>query len=121
VATEGLKARPGASGEDRACAWLEFHGYRIVERNWRCRSGEVDVVARQGNTTVFVEVKERRNADHGLGLEAVTWTKRRRLVRAAILYASARGISESELRFDVISVDGPNVRHEPGAFDASGS
>jgi putative endonuclease len=79
------------------------------------------VVARQGAVTVFVEVKERRNADHGLGLEAVTWSKRRRMIRAATLYAASRGLSESALRFDVISVDGRTLRHEPGAFDADGS
>ena len=121
MAAEGLRPHPGASGEDRACAWLEAHGYRIVERNWRCRSGEVDVVARQGATTVFVEVKERRTAEHGLGLEAVTWSKRRRMIRAATLYAASRGLTESPLRFDVISVDGKTLRHEPGAFGADGS
>jgi putative endonuclease len=121
VAAEALKRHAGSGGEDLACAWLERHGYRIVERNWRCRSGEVDVVARQGRVTVFVEVKERRNDAHGLGLEAVTWSKRRRLIRAARLYAAARGLSETNLRFDVVSVDGREVRHEPNAFDSGGS
>jgi putative endonuclease len=121
VAAETLKRLPGAAGEDLACAWLERRGYRILARNWRCRSGEVDVVARVGSTTVFVEVKERRNASHGLGLEAVTWSKRQRLVRAARLYAASKGLSETDLRFDVVSVDGREVRHEPGAFDADGS
>ncbi len=78
-------------------------------------------MARLGSITVFVEVKERRTASHGLGVEAVTWRKRQRLVRAARLYAAARGLSETDLRFDVVSVDGREVRHEPGAFDADGS
>jgi putative endonuclease len=121
VAAEALKRHTGSGGEDLACAWLERHGYRIVERNWRCRSGEVDVVARLGKVTVFVEVKERRNAAHGLGIEAVTWSKRQRLIRAARLYAAAKGLTETDLRFDVVSVDGRDVRHEPGAFDVDGS
>ncbi len=121
MAAETLKRLPGAGGEDVACAWLERRGYRILARNWRCRSGEVDVVARLGSTTVFVEVKERRSASHGLGLEAVTWSKRQRLVRAARLYAASKGLTESDLRFDVVSVDGREVRHEPGAFDADGA
>lgn len=121
MAAETLKRHPGSAGEDAACAWLERRGYRILARNWRCRSGEVDVVARLGSTTVFVEVKERRDTVHGLGVEAVTWSKRQRLVRAARLYAAAHGVSETALRFDVVSIDGRKVRHEPGAFDADGS
>lgn len=121
----GRTGRPGESGETLACRHLESRGYRILERNFRCRSGEVDVVARQGEATIFVEVKERRGSSHGDGQEAVTFGKRRRIVRAARLFAAARGLSESVLRFDVISIgwDGegrPRVRHEPGAFDADG-
>lgn len=100
-------------------------GYLILARNFRCRAGELDVVARQGEATVFVEVKERHGVRHGHGQEAVTFGKRRRLVRAARAYAAARGLSETPLRFDVISIawgpDGrPELRHERGAFDADG-
>jgi putative endonuclease len=116
---------PGASGEALACRHLEAQGFAILARNFRCRSGEVDVVAREGATTVFVEVKERRRATHGCGHEAVTFGKRRRILRAARLYAAAHGLSEAPLRFDVISIDwesdgGPRVRHDRGAFDADG-
>lgn len=96
----------------------------MLERNFRCRSGEIDIVARDGDVTVFVEVKDRTSAAHGAGYEAVTFGKRRRLVRAARLYAASRGISERPLRFDVISIDRegpePRVRHDRGAFDADG-
>lgn len=115
----------GRPGEDLACRHLAAQGFAIVQRNYRCRSGEVDVVAREGETTVFVEVKERQGASHGQGLESVTFGKRRRLIRAARLYAAAHGLDERPLRFDVISIDwderGPQVRHDRGAFDASGS
>lgn len=117
-----LRARglPGAAGEQLACRHLESAGYRIVERNWRCRSGEVDVIARDGDVTVFVEVKERYGRSHGEGCDAVTFGKRRRVVRAARLYAAAHGLSESPLRFDVVAIDhdsaGAHIRHERGAF-----
>jgi putative endonuclease len=117
--------RPGAAGEDLACAHLERRGFVVLRRNYRCRAGEVDVVARdRTGTTVFVEVKERRSAGHGEGHEAVTAGKRLRLVRAARLYAAQQGLSEAPLRFDVISIlwkEGqPEVRHDEGAFDADG-
>jgi putative endonuclease len=104
--------------------YLRKQGFEVVERNFRCRSGEVDVVARDGDTTVFVEVKERHGAAHGEGHESVTFGKRRRLVRAARLYAASHGLSEKPLRFDVISIDhgpaGTRVRHDRGAFDVDG-
>lgn len=116
--------RSGAAGESLACRYLQSLGFAVMARNFRCRSGEVDVVARQGDTTVFVEVKERHGGSHGQGHEAVTFGKRCRIVRAARLYAAARGLSETPLRFDVVSIDWvdgqPRIRHEPGTFDAGG-
>lgn len=116
---------PGRSGEEIACRHLRSEGYVILERNFRCRSGEVDIVARQGDATVFVEVKERHGESHGVGQEAVTFGKRRRVIRAARLYASSRGLSETPMRFDVVSIDwtggpGPRIRHDEGAFDSDG-
>lgn len=97
---------------------------RIVARNFRCRAGEIDVIARDGEVTVFVEVKDRHGRSHGEGHESVTWGKRRRVVRAARLYAAAHGLSESPIRFDVISIErdpqGDRLRHDRGAFDADG-
>jgi putative endonuclease len=120
----GRDERPGEAGESLACRYLQARGFAVVARNFRCRSGEVDVVARQGDTTVFVEVKERHGASHGEAHEAVTFGKRRRIVRAARLFAAARGLTETPLRFDVIAIDWvdgqPRIRHEPGAFDCAG-
>jgi putative endonuclease len=116
----GRRLLPGASGEGLACRHLESRGYAILARNFRCRSGEVDVVARSGDATVFVEVKERGSASHGGGHEAVTFGKRRRIVRAARIYAAARGLEEVPLRFDVISIDWstgkPRIEHYEDAF-----
>jgi putative endonuclease len=114
---------PGATGESLACRHLESRGYAILARNFRCRSGEIDVVARSAESTVFVEVKERGSDSHGDGHEAVTFGKRRRILRAARLYAASRGLHETPLRFDVISIDWsagePRLRHYEDAFSES--
>jgi putative endonuclease len=96
---------------------------KVLARNFRCRSGEIDIVADDGGTVVFVEVKERRGDSHGSAVEAVTPTKRRRVVRAGRVYAATHGLSESPVRFDVLAIDwgpeGPRVRHDAGAFGES--
>jgi putative endonuclease len=114
----------GTAGEERACAYLQRQGLTILERNFRCRVGEIDVVAREGDSVVFVEVKVRGDASHGTAVEAVTPAKRRRVIRAAQLWAARHGESESPVRFDVVGIDwepeGAVVRHERDAFDADG-
>ena len=110
----------GDAGEDLACDHLRRQGLKILARNYRCRAGEIDVVAEDRGTVVFVEVKERRGDSHGSAVEAVTAAKRRKVVRAARAYAATHGLSESPLRFDVVAIDwgpeGPRVRHDAGAF-----
>lgn len=117
---------PGAEGETVACRYLESRGFEVLCRNYRCRSGEIDIVARDPSAaTVFVEVKDRRVVSHGEGYEAVTFGKRRRVVRAARLFAAAHGLGESRLRFDVVSIswhgDVPEIRHDQDAFDSDGA
>jgi putative endonuclease len=128
-AMSGLLARlrgpgAGAGGEALACRHLQGQGFRILARNFRCRSGEIDVIARDGNVTVFVEVKDRSGRSHGEGHESVTFGKRRRVVRAARLYAATHGLSEAPIRFDVVSIErdggGDRIRHDRSAFDADG-
>ena len=121
----GKSARvSGELAESVACRHLEAQDYVIVERNYRCRVGEIDIVARQGQTTVFVEVKGRGGVSHGEGHESVVAHKRSRIVRAAMIYAAQRGLGEAAVRFDVVSIewkDGrPVLRHDEGAFDADG-
>jgi putative endonuclease len=112
--------RPGRRGEDLACDHLRRRGFVILARNYRCRRGELDLVARDGDVVVFVEVKERRGSSHGTAVEAVTAGKRRRIVSAARVWATLHSLSEAPVRFDVVSIDwgpeGPRVRHDAGAF-----
>lgn len=82
------------------------------------------MVARDGEVTVFVEVKDRHGRSHGEGHESVTFGKRQRVVRAARIFAAARGLSDAPTRFDVVSIDREGgkvkIRHDRGAFDAAG-
>lgn len=110
------------AGEALAARYLAEAGYVIVARNPRCRWGELDVVARQGPTWVFVEVKTRRSERYGAGAEAVTHAKQHKLIRMAEIYLSRAGVTDEPVRFDVIEVlwrgAAPRVRHLVGAFEA---
>lgn len=93
----------GRSGEDLAADYLLGHGYAIVERNWRCAIGEIDIVARRGSTTVVIEVKTRSGPGYGHPLEAVTPVKLARLRRLAAAWAAENGPVE-RLRIDAVAV-----------------
>jgi putative endonuclease len=112
----------GAIGEDEAVAHLARLGYVILDRNFKTRTGEIDIVAREEKTTVFVEVKRREATGHGTASEFVSPAKIRKVVSAARLYAARHGLTESPIRFDVIAIDvidgREQLRHHKGAFDA---
>jgi len=94
----------GRVAEDAAAAWLESQGYRIVERNHRNAAGEIDLIAEDGETLCFVEVKARTETLFGPALAAVGPRKRRRVARAAALYLALRGIQPA-CRFDVLAME----------------
>lgn len=96
----------GRFGEDRAAAWYEANGYQILDRNWRVRSGELDIVAGQGGDVVFCEVKTRRSATFGSGAEAVDQRKQRRVRALARAWLHETERRYQTVRFDVASVDG---------------
>ena len=106
----------GRVGEDLAAAWYEANGYTIVARNWRCRDGEIDVVARRGRVLVVCEVKTRSSAAFGAPAEAVTRAKQARLRSLALAFLRDEGVRGAHLRFDVAAVLGRSVEVIEGAF-----
>lgn len=95
----------GKAGEDEAVRWLEAQGYEVLARNVVNHGGEIDVVARDGATVCFLEIKARQGDRHGLAIEAVGFAKQRRLSRAAALYLTSRGWHGRPCRFDVLGLD----------------
>jgi putative endonuclease len=91
-------------GEDLACGELRRRGYAILARRYRTRHGEIDIIAREGETVVFVEVKARCDEAFGGGGAAVTAWKQQRIVRMATDYLARRGLLEVPCRFDVVTV-----------------
>lgn len=108
AAAGGRRQRLGARGEQRVVEWYRARGYRIVARNWRCREGEIDIVAwSPSGDLVFCEVKTRSSARFGVPAEAVTVAKRRRLRLLATRFLAAHGAAvrgRRGLRFDVAAV-----------------
>ena len=112
----------GKTGEDYACRELERRGYEILARRFRTRLGEIDIVAREDDTLVFIEVKARRSTRFGEPCEAVHWRKQQTIGRLAAEYVLRYGIGNARCRFDVVSVifgDGfrPRVEVLRNAFD----
>ena len=112
----------GKMGEDLACAELRRRGYAILERRYRTRHGEIDIVARHEGSIVFVEVKARAGSGFGAGADAVTALKQQRIVRMATDFLARRGLLDAPCRFDVVAVDllggSPRVEVYSDAFTA---
>ncbi|HZD00390.1 MAG TPA: YraN family protein [Actinomycetes bacterium] len=111
----------GRQGEQLACDRLAESGLRVVDRNWRCRIGEIDVIAAGPGLLVFCEVKTRRGDAHGSAAAAVTPTKQARLRRLAAAYLSSVDHQRCKVRFDVVAVtwprgSAPTVDHLERAF-----
>ena len=113
----------GKTGEDLACAELERRGYAIIARRYRRRGGELDIVASDGPTLVFVEVKTRDSRACGDAAEAVTAFKRRRITRLALDYMTRHHLFDRPCRFDVVSIHfdsgAPVIEVFQNAFDAA--
>ena len=113
----------GMSGEDLACAELQRRGYVIVERRYRTRFGEIDIIAKDGPTTVFIEVKARMTQEFGGAAAAMTRWKQRRIARMAVDYLARRNLHDCPCRFDVVAIDfnesEPRIIVYPNAFNAS--
>ena len=111
----------GLEGETRACRALEASGYRVLQRRYRTRVGELDIVARHDQTIVFVEVKTRCGSEFGDPAASVTAQKQRRLVVMATDYLVRHGLTRVPVRFDVVAItltpaQEPTVTVFPDAF-----
>ncbi|MFQ5458771.1 MAG: YraN family protein [Myxococcota bacterium] len=98
------RRQTGLIGEERAALALRRAGYRVLSRNYRCRYGEIDLVAEEGDAIVFVEVKARRTSAYGDPALAITARKRRRIARAAQHYLSVMRMPDRRARFDVVTL-----------------
>jgi putative endonuclease len=110
----------GAAGEEQAARWYVRRGYQVLDRNWRCKAGEIDLVVARGRVLVVVEVKTRRTDRFGTPAEAVTPAKQRRLRQLAMHYLEATGVRPSSIRFDVASVLAGRLEVIEAAFLVSG-
>ena len=123
--TEGLSRsnniEKGKKGEDIAAACLKKEGYRIIERNYRCLYGEIDIIAMDAGDIVFIEVKSRKSDNFGSPEEAVGITKQKKISRVALNYLRERGLADHNARFDIVAIrfmpQGNRVKLIRNAFD----
>ncbi len=106
----------GKIGENSAAKFLKKQGFKILEQNYKNPFGEIDIIARDGEYTVFVEVKTRLSDAFGAPCEAVDYKKRKKYERIAKGYMVSKGISDSAVRFDVIEIENGKINHIKDAF-----
>ena len=106
----------GKLSERAAGAYLEQKGYRIIQYNYRCKIGEIDLIAEDGDTIVFCEVKYRSSERYGTPLEAVGSVKQRKILRCAQYFLMEHGVRDRRCRFDVIGVSPDRISHIENAF-----
>jgi len=118
---EDFRKALGSKGEDLAVQYLKKKGYKVIERNYHCQWGEIDLVAREGDTLVFVEIKSRSSSGFGLPQDAVDRFKQNKLIEVARAYLAERHLKEDiSMRFDVVAVrltpQGPDIEVIKDAF-----
>ena len=113
----------GSLGEEAAAAYLKDKGFSILNRNYRIKSAEIDIIAKDKDTIAFIEVKTRKSLRKGLPAESVNYTKQKKIISAAMYYIRENNLNNVRLRFDVIEVFDKNGLHEfnliKNAFQAS--
>ena len=102
----------GRLGEDLALERIKGLGYKCLQRNYRCALGEIDIIAKDGDTLVFIEIKTRRGKNFGYAKEAVNYRKKRQISKAALVYMKANDCCDVRSRFDVVAVNLANGRKE---------
>ncbi len=110
------KREIGNIGEDIACKYLESKNYKILERNFRCRSGEIDIIALDGDYIVFIEVKYRKDNSFGLPRESINYYKQRNISKVASYYLLTKNAFHKNCRFDVVEVMGEQIEIIQNAF-----
>ena len=109
------KILSGKDGEEKACNYLKSKKYKILEKNYRCLYGEIDIIAKYNNTLVIIEVKYRKSAKFGKGYEAVNYTKQQKIIKTLQYYINEKNV-KMPVRFDVISIDDNEITHMKNAF-----
>jgi putative endonuclease len=118
------RRQQGQHGEQMAVQFLQRQGYRIQQQNYRCRGGEVDIIAWDGPTLVFIEVKTKGQTAFGAPQAMVHGQKQKKIVHVAMVYVQQHKMQEVNIRFDVVAITllpgvPPEVTHVPGAFTPS--
>ena len=111
------KRAKGYEYEKKAALYLQKKGYEILEQNFYTFFGEIDLIAKDGETIVFIEVKYRKNLKSGYPQEAVTYTKRQKIIKSAEYYLYQKRVEEKPCRFDVIAAAGNEFLHIKNAFE----
>jgi putative endonuclease len=121
MALPAEKKEIGQRGEEMAVAYLQNLGYKVLERNYRCKLGEVDIIARDNDTLVFIEVRTRSSLDFGLPQESINRRKRHQISKVALEYMIRRKLKNIPARFDVVAISlepgKENVDHIKDAFE----
>ena len=102
----------GRKGENIAALFLQKHGYKIVERNFKCKQGEIDIIAKQKNQYIFIEVKTRKSLKYGMPSESVNKTKQNHIKKVAQYYICTNKISNFIIRFDIIEIYLKNGKYQ---------
>lgn len=109
----------GRRAEQAAAVFLARQGLRVIARNYHCRGGEIDLICRDGNTLVFVEVRQRQSRRFGGAAASITPAKQRRILLAARHYLASEKCSDAACRIDCVLIDGENIDWVRNAFDAA--
>ena len=109
------KSKTGKAGEEKAEKFLKGKKYKIIEKNYRCLYGEIDIIAEHNKTLVIIEVKYRKNSAFGKGYEAVDYNKQQKIIKTTEYFINENKL-KMPVRFDVISIDNEEITHIENAF-----
>ncbi len=114
----GKNSNLGKEGEDKAVNFLTSKGYNILERNYKSIFGEIDIIAKEGKTIVFIEVKSRKNYSFGTPIEQISWNKQQHIIKIALTYLKKNQLQNQPVRFDVIGIFPNKIELIKNAFES---